>query len=192
MKTTIVLVTVCGLVAGTSATAFGQSSDVLVETDPMTFVLGGYSAHARVAPTALRGWAIGAGVYAMDLPDAMVDINAENRDEGWNARLSFGAGVFADYQFAGSTSGAFVGVQAAIQRYRLTRDSMSGKAEYTAGLIMARLGYQWFPSRTGFYVMPWLGVGATTAIAGERQVGAQTYDVFPVVAFATLHAGWRF
>lgn len=172
--------------------ARAEPAGVSVETDPATFVFDGYSAHARVSPGPWPRWTVGLGTYAMDMPDAVVDINPDNRDEGWNARLSFGAGLFVDYHLAGPRDGAFVGVQLAVQRYRVTRDDMPGSATYTAGLVMARLGYRWFPTRSGLYLMPWLGVGGTAPVGGDRTVAGETYDVFPVAAFATLHAGWMF
>jgi hypothetical protein len=69
---------------------------------------------------------------------------------------------------------------------------MTGVARFNAALLMARVGYQWFPTRHGFYVMPWLGLGASAALSGERTVGGERYNVSPVIAFATLHTGWRF
>jgi hypothetical protein len=74
----------------------------------------------------------------------------------------------------------------------VTRDGMDGRGDFTTVVVMPRVGYLFRPFDAGFYVMPWLGLGATARIGGNVLVGGEKYDVFPLVAFATVHAGWRF
>jgi hypothetical protein len=76
---------------------------------------------------------------------------------------------------------------------RVTRGDAPGDATFTNVLVMPRVGYTWRPfEAAGFYVMPWLGVGGTARVGGDTALGGRTYDVFPVVAFGTVHVGWRF
>jgi hypothetical protein len=165
---------------------------VMVETDPSTFVLGGFAAHLRLQ---LEGshFALGAGAYALNFPGLLVDLDGANRGAGWNVRLRLGAGLFADYYLAPQPRAWFVGAQVALQDFRYQNDASPGEsASAVNALVMPRVGYLWrpFPS-AGFYVMPWAGVGVTAQIAGGRRVGAKEYDLFPVIPFATLHVGWQ-
>jgi hypothetical protein len=162
-------------------------AEVLVETDPSTFVLGGFAAHVRAAPASTPRWTYGLGVYALDLPAPMVDLDAADRGHGWSVRYRLAYGVFVDrYLGARRDAGPFVGLQLALHHVRAARP---GERDlFVDGLAMPRLGYTWFPGVGQLYVMGWLGVGATAPLAGQTG----TYDVFPVIAFGAIHVGWRF
>jgi len=58
-------------------------------------------------------------------------------------------------------------------------------------LLMPRGGYLWRPFDTGFYVMPWAGIGLAVKTVGSTQLAGGSYHVPPVPIFATLHVGWR-
>ena len=166
---------------------------ILAEIDPATFALGGYSAHARIELGQGSKWVIGAGVYALDLPKAMVDFDSKNRDKGWDVRLKFGAGVFADRFLSEDHVGPFVGVQAATQQYRLRNSRAgSGEAQYTSMLLMPRFGYLWKPGSSELYIMPWAGVGYANKVSGEAHLAGVDYHLSKVMVFATVHVGWRF
>src|SRR5438874_11795861 len=70
---------------GTATTASAATS-VMIETDPATFALNGFAAHLRVVPRRAHV-AVGVGVYALDFPSLLVDINGSNRGEDWSVRL---------------------------------------------------------------------------------------------------------
>jgi len=169
-----------------------DATHVFVETDPATFAFEGYAAHARIRPSSTPHWSFGAGVYAMKLPTIMVDVDPANRDRGWSSRIAFAFGAFVDRSFRDDGDGLFVGAQLGAQRFRVTRGGVGGEGDFTAVLAMPRVGYVWRPFDAGFYLMPWLGVGMTAKVGGDTTVGDASYHVLPVVAFATLHAGWRF
>lgn len=166
---------------------------VLVETDPATFAFGGFALHVRVAPGDGH-LVVGAGGYALDFPAMLVDLDAANRDEEWNVRLTLGAGAFTDYYFAGRSTGWFVGGQLALQRYRYTNEAAPGEAARATNLlVMPRFGLSWSPSpRLGLYLMPWLGLGYTSELAGDHEVGGSAYHVRHAVPYAAVHVGWRF
>ena len=130
------------------------------EIDPATFAMNGYSAHARIALGKDSKWELGAGVYGLDFPKAMIGLDSRNRDQGWDVRLKFGAGLFLDRYLSADRRGPFAGVQVASQQYRLRNARLGpGESRYTNLLVMPRVGYLWKPGSAGFYVMPWLGVG---------------------------------
>lgn len=164
---------------------------VMLETDPATFAFGGFSAHARLAPERSH-LAVGVGAYAMTFPSVLAGMAPANHDEGWKVRLSLGVGAFGDYFFAEEPRGWFVGAQLAVQRYRYENEHVAGaEAGATNLLVMPRVGYLYRPFRAGFFVEPWLGVGATARLAGSAQVGDREYALFPVVPYAAVHVGWQ-
>ena len=167
-------------------------ASLFLETDPAMFALGGFAGHVRVRAPAAPHWSFGAGAYALTLPGFMVDLDPANRGAGFTSRMTFAAGAFVDRYFREDGEGAFVGVQLGGQAFRVTRADAPGEASFTNLLVMPRVGYTWRPFRAGFYVMPWLGVGGTARVAGDPVVGGRAYDVYPVVAFGTVHVGWGF
>jgi hypothetical protein len=168
-------------------------ASLFLETDPAMFVLGGFAAHVRVRALAAPHWSFGGGAYALTLPGFMVDLDSANRGTGWTSRIAFAAGVFVDRYFREDGEGVFVGAQLGGQAFRVTRtDAAPGEATFTNLLVMPRVGYTWRPFHAGFYVMPWLGVRGTTRVGGDTSVAGKRYDVYPVVAFATVHVGWAF
>lgn len=166
---------------------------LMAEMDPATFAMSGYSGHVRVALGNDSKWVLGFGVYGLDFPKAIVDFNPKNRDKGWDVRLTFGAGLFADRFMSTGNEGAFVGVQVASQQYRIRNPKLGPReSQYTSLLLMPRVGYLWKPGTSGFYLMPWMGVGYADKVSGTAQVANVDYHLSKVMAFAAVHAGWRF
>ncbi len=169
-----------------------RETDVLLEVDPATFAWGGFSAHARLRPDAWPSWSFGAGVYAMDMPSFLVDLDPANRGKSWDARIRLGAALFVDRFLGEAPRGPFVGLELGVQRMRLENPHLGpGTAQYSALLAMPRAGYLWQPFGSGFYLMPWLGIGVAQRIAGSAELAGEPYHVPRVPMFATLHAGWR-
>jgi len=186
----VVLVVISGFFGIVQAEA---AAKVLVETDPATFAMEGYAVHLRVKPESIKQWALGFGVYALDFPDILVDLNSKNKNKGWDVRLVQGYGPFMDYYFSEDRRGWLVGVQAALQRFRLKNTSVSSsEASFTNLLIMPRVGYQWFPGKSGFYLFQWFGMGYTTKLHGNTELGTLSYNVAPSIFFGTLHVGYEF
>lgn len=164
---------------------------VLLETDPATFALGGFGAHARVVPGGGH-LAVGGGAYALNFPGILVDMDSSNRGAGWNVRLTLGGAVFGDYSFRPGGEAWFVGVEAAVQEYRYTNGNVAGEADATNLVLMPRFGYLWRPFDAGFFLMPWAGLGVQSRVAGSSQVGGRTYDLFPLIPYGAVHLGWLF
>ena len=162
---------------------------VFIETDPATFLFSGFAGHLRWRPAALPHWTFGAGVYAMNLPSIYTKLAAENRGEGWSLRARLGTAVFVDRYLRDTADGPFVGVEAGTQTLEASRGGSA--ARFTTLLVLPRFGYLYRPFDNGFYVMPWLGAGVTTHVAGHTDAAGETYRIFPFIAFATLHVGWR-
>lgn len=164
---------------------------VFLETDPATFALGGYAAHVRVALDAAPGWAFGVGVYGMDLPSFVPALHPDNEGEDWQLRINGAYGLFADYHFAGTPEGLFVGMQAALHRDNVSRGDAAVVTEVGTLLLMPRLGYLWHPiDDVGLYLMPWVGVGGSLELYRSNEE-ASDYTSLPLLVFGTLHVGWR-
>jgi hypothetical protein len=173
----------------------GQERTILsVETDPSTFLFDGYSFHLRVKPAASEKFLIGAGTYGMDIPDPMVDLNTNNKDEGWNVRIKNAYGLFGEYYFKEANHRWFVGEQLSIQNYRVSNDleQAAGAAKFRNLLMLTYLGYSWHPFKGSFYIKPWLGLGYSRQINGNTTVGAMKYDNAPLFGFFTFHIGYSF
>jgi len=169
--------------------ALAETPTFMVETDPSTFALGGFAAHLRLQPKDFPV-ALGVGVYALDLPAFLVDLNPANR--GWKSRIELGAAAFGDYYFSGQPRGLFAGVELAAMEYRYT-DAQGGAARATNLLVMPRVGYLWRPfEKLGLYLLPWAGLGLTGQVLGSAAVDADSqYAVSPLVPFGALHVGWQ-
>ena len=114
-----------------------NKTEVSIEIDPATFVFNGYGIHFRVKPKNSTHYLIGAGVYAMDFPEILVDLNSSNKDKGWDVRLNQGIGLFGEYHFSQVNKKWYVGSQLALQQYKLQKDFFEGEAKYSNILLMA-------------------------------------------------------
>lgn len=169
-----------------------KKTTISIETDPSTFIFKGYAVHFRIQPKNTRHLVLGAGLYALDLPDIMVNLNADNKDKGWNVRINSAYALFSEYYFKDANSKWFIGLQTGIQNYKNTNETIMGKeAKYSNLLIMPSLGYNWRPFKNkSFYIKPWSGAGYTTKLNGENNINSLTYTISRVVPFVTLHVGY--
>lgn len=164
---------------------------VLVETDPVTFVMGGYAAHVRI-PVPDTGFVVGAGLYGMQLPSFVAELHPDNAGEGYHLEIDKSYAAFVDYHFDGKPEGFFVGVQTALQRHRVTQGGDPAATEIGVALVMPRIGYLLRPFEgSGFYLLPWAGAGPALEVYRTNSV-AENYESLPVLAFGTLHVGWAF
>lgn len=169
-----------------------QKTRLSLEIDPATFVFGGYSAHLRIQPKSCQHLLVGLGAYAMDMPEPMVNINAKNRNNGWNVRINQGLGLFGEYYFGHVNEKFFTGAQIGLQEYKLENDNAEGSTNFTDLLVMAYGGYSWKPFNNGFYLKPWAGIGYLRELSGSNNLNGDVYDKSPITMFATLHMGFQF
>lgn len=170
------------------ASAQGEGPRLLLETDPATFAFAGYAAHVR-APLADSGLVAGFGTYGLKLPDFVAELDSRNQGRDFHVEIDKSYGLFLDYHFVGKPEGLFVGIQAALQRHRVTVGGDSAATEVGVLLAMPRVGYLYHPFRdSGFYLLPWVGVGPTLEAYRTNEV-ASDYPSLPVLAFGTLHVG---
>ena len=197
MKTKNKLVMLTLMILGIGVNATAQSDQLpsrkarfSLEIDPATFLFKGYSAHIRFQPKQSDHLLLGVGIYAMDMPSFLVDLNKANRDVGWNVRLNRGLGVFGEYHFTTVNKGWLAGAQISLQEYRIKKEGTPGNDTFVNPLVMAYGGYTIQPFKLPVYFKTWAGIGYTSKVAGDNTLEGHTYDVSPVTMFATLHIGY--
>jgi hypothetical protein len=195
MKTYHKLFLAALFITGMHGALQAQDRTVLsVETDPSTFLFEGYSIHLRLQPKGSERWLVGAGSYGMKMPDLMVDLNKNNKDEGWNVRIKNAFALFGEYYFNEANQRWFVGEQAGIQNYKIRneQEQLAGPAEFRNLLFLTYVGYSWHPYKGSFYIKPWAGLGYSKQISGSTTVGTMEYDNAPLFPFVTFHIGYSF
>lgn len=186
------------LIIGMSVNVFAQEKEMAnktkfsIEIDPSTFVFKGYGVHLRIQPKNSEHLLFGAGTYAMDFPDLLVNLNKNNKDQGWGVRLKQGYGLFGEYHFGQVNKGWFAGSQLAMQEYLVTKENYVGDAAHTNMMLMATGGYTLQPFNFGLYFKFWGGVGYTKQVAGKTNLGDAEFDVSPMINFGALHIGYTF
>lgn len=163
-----------------------------MEVDPATFALEGYSMHFRFFPDGHPNLRLGAGLYSLELPDAIIDINNQNKNQGWNVTLDQGVGFFAEYYINSSRKGWFMGMQLAQQNYLISNDASGAQQQkFTNMLVMPYGGYRWQLNKH-LYTQAWFGLGYTETVSGSTQLDTKEYDVDPTVPYGALHIGYSF
>ena len=169
------------------------SSRLSLEIDPITFLYRGYSLHAQYQPMFSDHLLIGVGIYALDLPEQIVDFNSENRDEGWDVRIRSAYFIKGEYYVKKANHGWFLGEQIGFQSFRVSNNAeVSGSTSFNNILLLTYLGYSWHPYKGSFYIKPWAGLGYTAKVDGVNRVGSMTYDIGPLFPFVTVHLGYTF
>jgi hypothetical protein len=197
----VVLILLCTI--GGMPKIFGQDyipifsqdykSRLSLEIDPITFLYRGYSFHIRYQPMFSGRLLLGAGTYALDLPEPMIDLNRENKDEGWEVRIRSAYFVTGEMYLKKANHGWFAGEQIGFQSFKVSNDfEMRGSASFNNLLLMTYLGYSWHPYKGSFYIKPWMGLGYTHKIDGVNRIGSVKYDIAPLFPFVTFHAGYTF
>ena len=195
MKTTMLVILMAIIANGAfaqSETAKKEKTHVSLEIDPATFAFKGYSAHIRVQPKTSEHLLLGAGVYAMDMPATLVDMNKENADLDWKVRINLGTGLFTEYYFKEVNSKFFTGFQLSTQEFKIENESLSGSSKYINALLMGYGGYALKPFSFPLYFKFWGGLGYTSKIKGENVIEGKEYDIAPITFFGTLHIGYTF
>jgi len=169
-----------------------SETEFSIEIDPATFAFSGYGFHLRVKQKNSERFLMGIGAYAMDMPDALVDFNKNNKGKGWNVRLNQGYGVFGEHHFSEVNKKWFVGAQTGIQEYKIENETVAGSEKFTNILAMGYFGYTIKPFKNNLYIKPWAGIGYTSKISGNNTLGALEYDIAPITMFVTLHIGYTF
>lgn len=168
------------LVAASSAVA-QRKPGLSFEIDPAPFFSGGYSVAAGYEFKRVR---LSVNAFSSDLPSFAVE-------ENWSGKIKFGTAVRAQFYFNDERKGFYAGAQVGVlqMRYQYASDPPS---DVTQVAFTPTAGYRWFPfQRSGFYIMPAVGVGITLHTTAEVVGGGTTYDQHKAAYIAALHLGFR-
>ncbi|SDF09075.1 hypothetical protein [Chitinophaga filiformis] len=159
------------------------------ETDPIAFILKGYSAHLGYQTGHFR-WDV--GVYGVEVPSFFSGY--DNFDIRSN-----GAGIKLDYLFQ-KRKGLLVGIESNISRERVSPKSNDDKdltKRFTNVSLGMRVGYRWMLGSKkndykGLYIFPWVSflsvnLNPQSAIIQGEEYKQKTFSVFP-----TVHFGYSF
>lgn len=151
-----------------------------VEIDPTAYALGGHSLHVGIAWRSLR---LDLGAFAMDVPE-MFHGNA-----GFDAAFS-GYGAKLQFFVLRPQSGLFVGAEVAVARTVVRKRNTQLGAQFQQLNLGGQVGWR-FVLGHGFYVTPWIGLGAGLA-PSEVAVGDATFENSRLLIFPAVHVGRRF
>ncbi len=163
-----------------------------IEVDPFAFLSNGYGTHFRYKPANTEHILIGVGAYAINIPSVLVDINKENKGEGWDVRLNRGYGIFLEYHLNRVHQGAFFGSQFNMQKYEIGKEAIENSVNYTTVGAMIYGGYSWQIASSNVYIKPWMGLGYSGKIDGVNVLEGEEYAISHLTPFATLHIGYSF
>ncbi|MDR7131971.1 hypothetical protein J2X69_004337 [Algoriphagus sp. 4150] len=162
-----------------------QAIGLEIESDPLAFILKGYSLHVGYTFSSFRA---SVGVFGIETPDFFL------KDDKFSV-FSSGYDMKFDYLF-NRTGGLFVGAQFVYGRDKIElKDSQERERfwGYSTGL---RTGYRFMfggeDSRfRGFYIVPWVAL-MYSPDTKPRQIGSETFPQSKWTPFPTIHLGWRF
>jgi hypothetical protein len=175
-----------------------------LEVDPVPFALGGGAAHLTWTPKQSDHFTIGLNLIVnVTYPDFVVNMNSQNRDQGWSVKINQGIGHWVHYYIKARNRGWFVGLQMATMEMELTNDSYPGAKNRTNLIMFAvQAGYHWYPwSDNGIFLRPWAGLGYQTVIKGtfepgkvttDMRIGDKTFELDEFLPFVAIHIGYTF
>jgi hypothetical protein len=77
-------------------------------------------------------------------------------------------------------------------RLAYTHDDFAGERSHTQDISLEAIaGYRWFPTKSGFYLHPWLGLSTSLHQSGDARVGDRSYQALSIQPFATVNLGWE-
>lgn len=186
----ILLVAVLGSPAPADGDAAADHAVRLhAELDPLTFANGGYGGQIGIRHPALHGVRLAIASFALHVPDLVAQIG----NDGFDLRVRPSGAIYALYYLRPAGHDGFaIGGSLRYLRLRYEHDDVAGaRAEVTELSPEAIIGYQWHPFDNGFYLQPWLALGATVARQGDAIVGDKRYDALPLQPFFTVNVGWE-
>lgn len=159
------------------------------ELDPLPFVRDGYGGQIGARTGALR---LALASFALDVPDFAAQLGGNDE---FHVRVRPSAALYVlvyPARFARGRDGFAIGGAMRYLRLRYTHDALPDVHDDVRELSPEVIvGYQWHPTRYGFYVQPWFGLAGTLYRSHDPVVGDRAYDPLPLQAFFTVNLGWE-
>jgi hypothetical protein len=134
-------------------------------------------------------WRARAGFAYQRIPSAFVEM--DDRDKGWGVTTGL-IEVAGDYWFGTARDGAYLTVEATLNRIKLDAPDGASGAVY-APTICPGAGYHWSPLGNALYVEPRLFLIVNgPAVAGSETVNMQTFHYPPLIPGGWIVVGAQF
>lgn len=189
----------------TGSDTIKEKSTLSFEIDPIVpFVLKGIGGHFIWKPKKSKHLVFGLAIIVSGtMPNALINLNDNNKDKGWHYKINQGMGIEGEYYYKSANRKWFSGIQLFTQEINLTNDNVAGVAEHRTniGMAVVTTGYKWYPAKKiNLYIKPWAGIGYTGIIRGafspevipNTRVGSFEYHIQKFTPFATAHVGYTF
>lgn len=168
-----------------------SESQIYIETDPTALFFNGFSLVAKRSSTFADKLNVGVGFYKSTLPDFFIDDNEKLVGKGWSGK-NVGTDFFFDYFFFDANEGFSAGMTVSLYKFTVARNNQEVSYNSLGGT--ARIGYTWRPFKKfeGFYVFPWVGLGADEKISGTNTIDGESFETPPVSFIPALQIGFSF
>ena len=176
--------------AQTTPAASGERPSIAIESDILSFFIGGYSAMVNVSLPNKFQAAFGIGRY--DVPGFLVEGDPNFDTAQWDATVTSVQVFRTTYRFRGPrTSGPALGGVILNQNWTLRSAPLSGETtfrEVSAGIT----GGYYIHLGTHFYIYPTGAYTYNNVYSGEPSVKGTVYETDKFSPNASLHIGWAF
>jgi hypothetical protein len=174
--------------AQTSQPASDERVSIAVESDILSFFIGGYSAMVNVSLPNKFQMAFGIGSY--DVPGFLVEGDPNFDVAQWEARVTSVQVFRATYRFKGPMrSGPALGGVILNQNWRLQSAPLNGETtfrEVSAGVT----GGYYIHVGKHVYIYPTAAYTYNNVYSGETSVNGTSYETDKFSPNASLHVGW--
>jgi len=185
----LAVVVVHGLVAPRSA--LGEPIELAVESSVVAPVMRGASLGGRLRFEGVPHLALGAGVYALTVPQFMIDGSANNEFEHWKVAVRPAVHLSADYFVRQNGTGFSAGITVGLARFVVSSDIVAGSTAFTSAYLLPRAAYTWFLA-DHWYINGWIGLQLDGQVAGSTQLGTRMFTPFGIMPQLNLNVGYVF
>jgi hypothetical protein len=161
---------------------------VSTEMDVVRLALGSLSLHVMFRPPGAPRLRLSIGRVGGALPSVFHRLFDPNK--GWEAREQ-GAVLQGFYHLRNEGSTLFVGLGARFEAWEWRRPELAGKATGQQLFVMPSVGFRWFPTQSGLFVTPWVGLGVSAWSSGAGKLGEHTYEPLRFFPIAAVHIGYE-
>ena len=165
--------------------------NLLIETDPISTVLGARTLSIIIEPNDLEHWSFFGNIVTADFPTWMDNfLNPNNKGKGLTSKIKIGAGLAVDYFLDANRRGLYGGL---LQLFFRNQISLLGvKGNITTYNLIPRIGYRWFAfGGNRLCINPFLGVRYEHAMGRTLVLLHETFQPAGWQPFATIHVGFR-
>ncbi len=191
LSLTIALVTLVSTAGSASAQTVNEPRrmSVAIESDVLSYGLGGYSGIVNVSFARGLQVALGAGRY--DVPTFLLKGDANYEAARWKATSTSIQVLRATYRFRGPMqNGLALGAIVLNQNWRLRGEKLSGETTFQPLSVGVTAGY-YIHLGKHLYLYPTTAFTYNSVVSGEASLQGKAYRVAKWAPNGSLHMGWE-